>query len=350
MPVSNDMAYLFLLSKQPHAENMNEYYLVWIFAVVILILLAGIIVIKGYINAKKQKPESKIERWFNEHQAYALPVFVTLFLLCVCFSTFHYAKKYLPYPAASPTTDTVSLFQTTAVITCLAFVITQVLLFFFAFKFRTTPRQQATCIIGKNKLELVWTIIPLGTFIFLFLWGQILWSKIIRKPGDDALTIEVLAGQFNWRVRYAGADQKLGRADFRLINARNEMGIDVSDPRSKDDVLPLQMHLPKNREVRIVLRSKDVIHSFFIPHFRMKMDAVPGMTTEMHFTPTTTTTEMRAKLNNPNFDYEAACAELCGRMHFGMKMILIVEEPAAFEKWYHAQQTWMYELAAAKAK
>ena len=151
-------------------------------------------------------------------------------------------------------------------------------------------------------------------------------------------------------MRYAGADEKLGRADFRLINSDNEMGIDVLDPHSKDDVLPLQMHLPKNREIRIVLRSKDVIHSFFIPQFRMKMDAVPGMTTEMHFIPTTTTNEMRAKLNNPNFDYEVACAELCGRMHFGMKMILIVDEPAVFEKWYHAQQSWTHELAAANTK
>jgi cytochrome c oxidase subunit 2 len=319
---------------------MTHLHLIWIAAAIVLFLLAGIAGIKGYLALKKEKHENNIARLFNENQSFLLLGFVAVFVIGVGISIFYFSKKFLPYPTASPATGVVTLFNTTTIITGVAFFLTQILLFYFAFKYREKSNQQAAFVIGHLKLELLWTVVPFVTFMFLFLWGQILWAKIIEKPGDDAVEIEILAEQFNWRVRYPGTDKKLGRSDFRLINNQNDMGIDANDPNSRDDFIPLQMHVPKNRQVKLVLRSKDVIHSFFIPYFRMKMDAVPGMTTQMHFTPNVSTVEMRKRLNNPDFDYEVACAELCGRMHFGMKLILIVDEQTTFDKWYKSQNTW----------
>jgi cytochrome c oxidase subunit 2 len=103
----------------------------------------------------------------------------------------------------------------------------------------------------------------------------------------------------------------------------------------------LELHLPVNKEILLKIRAKDVLHSVFLPHFRVKMDAVPGMPTQFKFTVTKTTEEMRTDLNNPNFNYELGCAEICGRGHFSMKMIVVVETEAEYEKWKASQEAWL---------
>lgn len=262
------------------------------------------------------------------------------FLGCVVASTWYYADRFLPAAVARPTDAITPLFNVTTMLTGLAFFLTQALLFFFAFRFRTRQYSQAKYTTGNLKLELVWTLIPATTFIALFAWGQALWTKLTQEP-DNTLEIEVVAEQFVWRMRYPGEDGELGRAGFTWISNDNPLGMDFSDPHTRDDFVPLQMHIPKNRPIKVLLRSKDVIHDFYIPHFHTKMDAVPGLTTALHFEATTSTTEMREKLQDPDFNYEVACAELCGRMHFAMKFILVVDEPATFDEWYHNQQSWM---------
>lgn len=289
---------------------------------------------------KKETFEIKLAKWFNSIQPYLLLIFIISFVLCVVISTGHFAKDFLPYPAAEPADRVQPLFNTTTILTGIAFFVTQILLFFFAFRYRTKPKRQARFLKNNLKLEIAWIAVPFLTFMFLFVWGQIVWAKVMSQP-KDALELEVMGAQFSWRVRYPGKDRKLGKFAFRLIGEGNEMGIDVSDPNSRDDFIPIQMHVPKGTPVKLSLRSRDVIHSFFIPYLRVKMDAVPGMVTHIHFTPTVTTTEMRKKLNDPNFNYEVACAELCGRMHFAMKLILVVDEPEEFEAWYNAQKTWI---------
>jgi cytochrome c oxidase subunit 2 len=316
-----------------------------------LLVISVIAVAKAYLIFKKNEQlhsESKFFKWFNNHQSSVLLLFIIAFMFCVICSTLYFAKNFLPYPAATPETAIVPLFHATTLLTGLAFFITQSLLFYFAFKYRAKPERKAHYIKGLLKLELLWTAVPAVTFIALFLWGQVLWAKLIDFPTRDVLVVEVVAEQFNWRVRYPGVDKKLGRADFRLISERNSMGVDTSDISAKDDFIPAQMHVPKNKPVKLLLRSKDVIHSFFIPHFRIKMDALPGMITQMHFTPTITTEEMRQKLDNANFDYEIACAELCGRLHFGMKLILIVDEQEQFNRWYTSQKRWQLNNLAAE--
>ena len=293
------------------------------------------------IRLRKPGFIKKFEKWFNGIQPRMLLFFMLVFVISAGVSTLWYSKNFLPEPVSEIGRKIVPLFNTTAAITGFTFFLTQILLFWFAFRYRTKPQRKARFFKNFLKLELTWTLIPAAVFIFFFLWGQILWAKVMSEPEGEALEIEVMGEQFSWRVRYAGEDKELGRADFRFIDPVNDMGIDFRDPHSRDDFVPVQMHVPKNTPVKLYIRSRDVIHSFFLPHFRVKMDAVPGMITTIHFTPTTTTAEMREKLNDPSFNYEVACAELCGRMHFAMKLILVVDEPEQFEQWYKEQKSWI---------
>ena len=146
--------------------------------------------------------------------------------------------------------------------------------------------------------------------------------------------------QFNWEVRYPGLDGKLGKYSVHNMDGLNSMGIDFRDENSMDDFITREIHVPKGKPILLKIRSRDVLHSVFLPHFRVKMDAVPGMPTQFQFTPTLTTAEAREKYRNPDFQFELACAEVCGRSHYAMKKILVVDELEDFEKWYQKQEPW----------
>src|SRR5690606_27038141 len=136
--------------------------------------------------------------------------------------------------------------------------------------------------------------------------------------------------QFAWAFRYAGEDNKLGAFNYQLMDPTNLMGIDFSDANAFDDFMPREITLPKGKPVEIKIRARDVLHSVYLPHFRQKMDAMPGMPTRMWFIPTKTTAEMRDELKNPDFNYELACAEVCGRGHFSMRLTVVVLEPEEY--------------------
>jgi cytochrome c oxidase subunit 2 len=171
--------------------------------------------------------------------------------------------------------------------------------------------------------------------------GYRTWSDITAPAPKDAVVLEITGKQFNWIARYPGKDGKLGTYNYKLIDATNEVGIDFSDKSSFDDFLPREIHVPKGKPVQFKIRARDVLHSVFLPHFRQKMDAVPGMPTTFWFTPIYTTEEMKSITGNPNFKYELACTEVCGRGHFGMKFLLVVDEPEDFEKWYASQEAFL---------
>jgi len=126
-----------------------------------------------------------------------------------------------------------------------------------------------------------------------------------------------------------------------IDNVGNEFGLDLSDKNSFDDFKSLELHLPVNKEILLKIRAKDVLHSVFLPHFRVKMDAVPGMPTQFKFVATLTTQEMRDKLSNPNFNYELACTEICGKGHFSMKMPVVVDDDETYAKWKASQESWL---------
>jgi cytochrome c oxidase subunit 2 len=173
--------------------------------------------------------------------------------------------------------------------------------------------------------------------ILLFGFSIPLWAARVDRlpPESEALVVRVTAEQFAWNIHYPGPDGKFGRTDIKLIDLQsNPLGLDRSDPDGKDDITTVnQLYLPVDRQVIVRLRSKDVIHSFNLPEFRVKQDIIPGFTTPVWFVPNVTTAEMRARTGKADFEYEIACAQLCGLGHYRMRGYVNILSAAEFQKW-----------------
>lgn len=266
------------------------------------------------------------------------------------------APYFLPEPASVHGEATDTMFWIALAVTGFAFFATNLLLFLFSYRYRYNEKRKAMFYPDNHKLEIIWTIIPAVVMAVLVIYGWMEWSTITDDEPEGSLPIEIMGKQFNWQVRYPGSDKELGSYDYLKIDATNSMGVDFSDPRSLDDFMPREIHMPKGENVVLKIRSRDVLHSVFLPHFRVKMDAVPGMPTKFWFTPTISTAEMREKLSKEpawqeidpktkepkwkNFNYELACTEVCGNSHFAMRLLVVVDEPEDFQKWYESQEPW----------
>ena len=234
------------------------------------------------------------------------------------------------------------LFWITMAITVFAFVIISIAMFWFTYKYQYDENRKAEFISDNHKLEIIWTIVPAIVLALLIFRGLRVWNDITGPAQADAEVIELVGQQFAWIARYPGVkDKQLGLVDYKMTDASNEFGLDLRDKNTFDDFKSLVLHMPVGRQVLLKIRAKDVLHSVFLPHFRVKMDAVPGMITQFKFTPTKTTQQMRDELGNPKFNYEMACAEICGRGHFSMKFPVIVDEVEDYEKWKAAQDPWL---------
>jgi cytochrome c oxidase subunit 2 len=153
----------------------------------------------------------------------------------------------------------------------------------------------------------------------------------------EGLKIQVYAKQFDFTARYAGIDKNLGRSNFRLISDVNSLGVDSLDKFASDDIISKELVMPKGAEIELVINSRDVIHSVYLPHFRVQMNAVPGMTTRFSFKPTMTTAEMQKETKNPKFEYVMLCNKVCGVAHYNMKMPVRVVEMAEYQNWLKMQ-------------
>ncbi|TJY32543.1 cytochrome c oxidase subunit II [Pontimicrobium aquaticum] len=253
--------------------------------------------------------------------------------------------------------------------------ITQFLLHYFAFKYKGEKGRKALFYADNDKLEFIWTIIPVITLAGLIIYGLFTWSDIMNfEEEEDALVVELYAQQFNWKARYAGNDNVLGDANVRLINLDNAniLGLDEADPNAQDDIITTELHLPVGRQVIFKMRSQDVLHSAYMPHFRAQMNCVPGMITQFAFTPTVTTAEMRQnpdmveKVANINdirtnkskdliakgeealdpyeFDYLLICNKICGKSHYNMQMKIVVETEEEYNAWIKEQQIFKNSL------
>ena len=164
-----------------------------------------------------------------------------------------------------------------------------------------------------------------------------LWAARVDQipPESEALVVEVTGEQFAWNVHYPGPDGVFGPTDINMIDLQtNPLGLDRSDPAAMDDVTTVnQLYLPVDRQIIVKLKTKDVIHSFGVPELRVKQDAIPGLTVPIWFVPTITTTEMRAQTGNPEFQYEIACAQLCGLGHYRMRGFVTVQTAEEFQQW-----------------
>src|SRR5688572_821003 len=237
-------------------------------------------------------------------------------------------------------TDT--LFWITMAVTVVAFTIISIVMFVFIYQYQYREGQKAKYYPDNHYLELAWTIIPAIVLAVLIFTGLRAWNDITAPASKEAEVVEIIGQQFAWTARYPGVkDGALGKNNYKLIDDINEFGLDLTDKNSFDDFKSLELHLPVNKEILLKIRAKDVLHSVFLPHFRVKMDAVPGMPTQFKFTVTKTTQQMREELGDPNFNYELACAEICGRGHFSMKMAVVVEDEESYEKWKASQEAWL---------
>lgn len=292
--------------------------------------------------------------------------FLVFFLVGVFVSAWGYKNEmmgYGPHESASAHGGILDdMFNITLVLTGIVFVITHIALFWFAYKYRWQEGRKAQFIAHDNRLELIWTAVPAVVMTILVVRGLNAWNTVMAdvKPDEDYMEIEATGQQFNWIIRYPGPDGKLGTRNFKLTTANNQLGMDFTDPKTWDDVLPGQeLYLPVGKKVRVRIIAKDVLHNFYLPHFRVKMDAVPGMPTYFVFTPIKTTAEYRNELrkfddfNAPadpadptgpkrweKFEYELACAELCGKGHYSMKRIFKVVSQEEYDAWYRKQESF----------
>lgn len=237
-------------------------------------------------------------------------------------------------------TDT--LFWITMAVTVVAFVIISIIMFVFLYKYQYKEGRKASFFPDNHFLELTWTIVPAIVLAVLIFTGLRAWNDITAPASQEAEVIELIGQQFAWTARYPGKDKELGKVDYKLIdNVGNEFGLDLKDAKTHDDFKSLELHIPVGKEVLLKIRAKDVLHSVFLPHFRVKMDAVPGMPTQFKFKATKTTQEMRDELGNQAFNYEMACTEICGRGHFSMRFPVVVDSQEDYEKWKQSQETWL---------
>jgi len=208
-------------------------------------------------------------------------------------------------------------FLITIVVVGISFTAAQIGLGWMVWKYRDTGSKsdRATYSHGSNRLEVLWTVITAVVFITLGVMGQSVWASLrLHDAPAGSYTVEVVAQQFQWNFHYPGKDNTFGRTDPRLIDdsALNFIGLDSSDAAAADDAVTAALVIPVNRPVELRLRSKDVIHNFWVPQLRFKQDLVPGMEIKVHFTA------------NKVGKYELACAELCGQLHFKMKSYMLV--------------------------
>jgi cytochrome c oxidase subunit 2 len=214
------------------------------------------------------------------------------------------------------------------------------MLFYFCWAYFHRKGRRAVYYPENNKLEMWWTIIPAIVLTGLVIIGIYRWFQITGPEPKDSMVVEITGQQFLWNYRFPGADGQLGNQEFEYIDGVNKVGIDFNDGAAKDDFMATEMHVVVGKPVLLRIRSKDVIHDVGIPYFRVKMDAVPGLITRFWFIPTVTTEEMRKKLNNPDFNYEIACDQLCGKGHYGMKGMVVVETQQQFDVWAAKQQSF----------
>jgi cytochrome c oxidase subunit 2 len=257
--------------------------------------------------------------------------------------------------------------------------ITQGLLHWFAFKYRGNKDQKALYFADNDKLEFIWSVIPAIVLAGLILYGLYAWTNImfVNEKEEDVMVVELYGQQFKWSARYSGEDDVLGKANVRYIEGVNTLGVDLADPNAQDDKVVSELHLPKGKKILFKMRSQDVLHSAYMPHFRAQMNCVPGMVTQFAFEPIYTTAEMRdmdfmkEKVANINdirakksielvakggqaldpytFDYLLLCNKICGASHYNMQMKIVVDTPEDFKKWLAEKPTVIEEVKTANA-
>lgn len=312
-------------------------------ALVVLVFIVIYQIAKASELATILRGEEKVEAQTNRLMAWLMVVFFVLGLIGIYKCHVDLIDKMLPESASVQGDNYDMMLMVTLSLTGFVFFVTHIALFYFIFRYQSTPDRKAYYYSHNNRLEVLWTTVPALALVILVVIGLKNWFAMTDKAPADSMVVQIMGKQFNWIIRYPGPDGVLGKTDFKLINdANNVLGLDWNDPASKDDIIIEngEMHIINKRNVHLVINSRDVIHDVGLPHFRMKMDAVPGITTTMWFTPKFTSEEMKKKTNNPDFVYEIACDQMCGKGHYSMRGTVIVQTESEFNEWLAGQPSY----------
>lgn len=335
-----------------------------VFICLALLLLIIVQISRVRDLSKQLRGREEVEKQSTASTGRGLLLFTAVFLIAASASALYYKNWMLgfgPLEAASIHGQAIdNITYWTLGVTYAAFILTHIFLFYYAYSYRQRAGHKAKYISHNNTVELLWTGIPAIVMTFLVVGGLDVWNETMDDvPLEEAyIEVEATGYQFAWQMRYPGPDGLLGRKDYRLITGANQLGIDWTDPKSHDDILVNDVTLPVDQKIRVRITAKDVLHDFYLPHFRVKMDAVPGLPTYFIFTPTKTTKEWRRDLSqyeeyqelDPDAqngemlwetrNFELACAELCGIGHWSMARTVTILNQDNFDKWYSEQSSY----------
>jgi cytochrome c oxidase subunit 2 len=317
---------------------------------IIIALVLGFVIVFQIAKASEYvsvlRGEERTRKENNRINAFLLLAFLIVGLFGVWYCNETLKGKILGEAASDHGERIDTMLYITIIITGIVFIITQVLLFWFSYKYQEKENRQAYYYPHNNKLEVIWTVIPAIVLTVLVGFGLYYWFQITGEAPKNSLVVEVTGKQFNWEFRYPGKDGTFGKKYYKEVNEAksNPLGQLWNDPANRDDIYTTgEMHIVVNRPVKLIINAKDVIHDVGLAHFRMKMDAVPGIPTTMWFTPKFTTRQMREKYG-PEFNYEISCDQMCGKGHFSMRGTIIVESQAEYNAWL-ASKPVQYQIA-----
>ena len=346
--IGNTSAFAQEAAATAKTVDMGEVYKSFLFYVLLFLLVCLFIAIIGKsikVYELTRESEGKPEGidW-NMVNGVLFAIFLIVGLYGVYWEYTVHGNMLLPEAASEHGKKIDEMFNLTLILTTVVFIATHIALFAFAYFYKSNGKRKAYYYPHNNTLEKIWTIVPALALTVLVLMGFLTWRSIFYKiedPNNKPLSIEVTSSQFVWDVRYPGADGIVGKKNYKLITALNALGIDFTDKNTIDDQFADEIVIPVNKPVRFALTSKDVLHSFYMPHFRVQLNTVPGMTSYFEFTPTITTDEMKVKTNDPKFNYILLCAKICGANHFNMQKNVRVVSEKEYKEWVIKQGTYL---------
>jgi cytochrome c oxidase subunit 2 len=322
---------------------------------IVLLIIAGhqLLRIIELSRGLKKTTEWRVTDTDNNMMGKVMLAFMILFFLFFIWQVNRWIDRSLPPAASEHGVKIDTLWDYNMYLCVVVFFITNFFLFYYAYKYRGNTKSQAKFFPHDNRLEMAWTVVPAIVLAFVIIFGLKYWNEIMDESTDpNKVVVELYAKQFDWTARYVGKDGKLGSTDYRQIGGSNSVGLDTTDAFGNDDIIVKnEFHIPVNTEIELQMRSRDVIHSAYLPHFRAQMNCVPGMITYFKFKPTKTTAEMRKDpytikmmegINKQRakegkepviFDYLLLCNKICGASHYNMQMNVVVDSPEEYKAW-----------------
>jgi len=343
-----NMQPLVVAKDYSEAYRSGSYYLLMFFLLCIFIAIIGKILKVYEISREMQGQKSKFDSRRINGFLFGIALIAGIYGVYWSYSV--QGPMSIHESASVHGLDIDYMFNITLILTTIVFILTHIALFGFSFKYRGSENRKAYFYPHNNSLERIWTITPAIVLTVLVLLGFFTWRGITNVSPEDqkkAINIEITGEQFKWSLRYAGFDNQIGTRNYKLTTPTNGLGIDFKDQKSWDDKLVSEIVIPVNKPVRFTIGSKDVLHSFYLPDFRVQINAVPGMPTYFQFTPRLTTTEVRVQRNNPEYDYVLLCAKNCGAGHYNMQAKVTVVSEAEYATWL-AKQALYYNDDAKK--